>query len=45
MVGIAGNDYGATVEEQKEWLSMPLVEAFNDIENYVEVKKGETNDK
>lgn len=45
MVGIAGNDYGATVEEQKEWLSMPLVEAFNDIENYVDVKKGETNDK
>lgn len=45
MVGIAGKDYGATVEEQKEWLSMPLVEAFNDIENYVDVKKGEANDK
>lgn len=45
MVGIAGKSYGATVEEQKSWLSMPLVEAFNDIENYVEVKKGETNDK
>lgn len=39
MVGIAGKSYGATIEEQKEWLSMPLDEAYSDIENFVEVKK------
>ena len=40
MVSIAGKDYGASIDEQQYWLKMPLDEAYNDIEKFVDIKKG-----
>jgi Uncharacterized protein conserved in bacteria len=39
MTSIAGKNYGASVEAQKAWLTMPLEEAYNDIEEFVEIAK------
>ena len=44
MAIIAGKDYGASVDEQNDWLKMPLDEAYNDIEKFVDIKKEEQND-
>ena len=44
MTIIAGKDYGASVDEQNDWLKMPLDEAYNDIEKFVDIKKEEQND-
>ncbi|MEY8514510.1 Sak single strand annealing protein [Lactococcus taiwanensis] len=39
MVSIAGKQYGATLDEQKNWLKIPLDEAYNAIESFVDDKK------
>lgn len=39
MATIAGQQYRATIEEQKGWLAMPLDEAYNAIESFVDAKK------
>ena len=44
MAIIAGKDYGASIDEQNDWLKMPLDEAYNDIEKFVDIKKEEQND-
>jgi len=44
MAIIAGKNYGASIDEQNDWLKMPLDEAYNDIEKFVDIKKEEQND-
>ena len=44
MTIIAGEDYGASIDKQNNWLKMPLDEAYNDIEKFVDIKKEEQND-
>lgn len=39
MAAKAGKEFGATIEEQNTWLSMPLDEAYRDIEEFIAIKR------
>ncbi|WP_242328062.1 Rad52/Rad22 family DNA repair protein [Lactococcus lactis] len=39
MAARAGKEFGATIEEQNTWLSMPLDEAYRDIEEFIAIKR------